>query len=109
MTKRDDDGKPTPPAGTRAAGRRLWESAVAEYDLDEHELALLVEAVRTVDLLGRLDPAARPARHGAETTAAGRSAGPASRSGASHARPGGASRRPGLRDAPPAAAGAVRQ
>jgi hypothetical protein len=39
-----------PPAGLRAPGRRLWDSIAGEYDLDEHELALLVEVVRTVDL-----------------------------------------------------------
>jgi hypothetical protein len=32
----------------------LWSSIVADYDLDEHELALLTQAVRTVDLLERL-------------------------------------------------------
>lgn len=44
-----------PPAGTKAAGRRLWSSIVDDYDLDEHELVLLREAVRTVDLLADLD------------------------------------------------------
>lgn len=48
-----------PPTGLRAAGRRLWDSVVGPYDLDEHELALLVEAVRTVDLLADLDAAVR--------------------------------------------------
>ncbi len=43
------------PAGTRAPGRRLWSSVVDVYDLDEHELALLREAVRTVDLLDLLE------------------------------------------------------
>lgn len=47
------------PAGLRAAGRRLWSSVVDVYDLDEHELALLVEAVRTVDVLADLDTAVR--------------------------------------------------
>lgn len=32
---------------------------VDDYHLDEHEAALLVEACRTVDLLGRLDAAVR--------------------------------------------------
>ncbi len=45
---------PGPPAGTGAAGLRLWSSVVEEYDLEEHETALLVEAVRTVDLLDEL-------------------------------------------------------
>lgn len=42
------------PAGTRAAGRRLWRSVVDAFDLEEHELALLREAVRTVDQLDQL-------------------------------------------------------
>lgn len=47
------------PTGLRAAGKRLWASVVDVYDLDEHELALLVEAVRTVDVLAELDAAVR--------------------------------------------------
>jgi hypothetical protein len=47
------------PAGLRAPGRRLWASIVDRYELDEHERALLVEAVRTVDLLDRLDTEVR--------------------------------------------------
>lgn len=39
---------PAPP-GTGAGGRRLWKSIVADFELDEHELALLREAVRLVD------------------------------------------------------------
>ncbi|MFY1582873.1 hypothetical protein ACN267_32135 [Micromonospora sp. WMMD734] len=54
MTK-GDDGKLRAPSGLRAPGRRLWESVTGDYDLDEHELALLVEAVRTVDLLDELE------------------------------------------------------
>lgn len=42
-----------------AAGRRLWSSVVDVFDLDEHERVLLVEAVRTVDLLAELDAAVR--------------------------------------------------
>src|SRR5215212_7785585 len=54
---------PRAPAGARAAGRRLWLSVVSEFDLEEHETALLVEAVRTVDLLHELE--ARATRDGA--------------------------------------------
>jgi len=43
------------PNGTKAGGRRLWLSIVDEYDLEEHELTLLREAVRTVDALDVLD------------------------------------------------------
>jgi hypothetical protein len=35
----------------------LWASVLAEYDLEEHELALLREMVRTVDLLDDLQAA----------------------------------------------------
>jgi hypothetical protein len=48
-----------PPSGTRASGRRLWASIVTVYELEEHELALLREAVRTVDTLDRLDAVVR--------------------------------------------------
>lgn len=43
-----------PPDGSRASGRRLWRAVLAEYDLEEHELALLREMVRTVDMLDEL-------------------------------------------------------
>lgn len=46
---------PKPPTGTRAPGRRLWVSVLRDYELDEHETVLLVEAVRTVDLLDLLE------------------------------------------------------
>jgi len=41
------------------AGRRLWASLVALYELEEHERALLVEAERTLNLLADLDVAVR--------------------------------------------------
>ncbi len=47
------------PQGVGAASRRLWTSVVDAYDLEEHERALLVEAVRTVDLLEELDKRVR--------------------------------------------------
>jgi hypothetical protein len=46
---------PTPPKGTRAGGARLWRDVLGKYELEEHELALLREAVRTVDQLDRLN------------------------------------------------------
>ena len=49
------DNAPSPPTGTCAAGRRLWASVVTDYTLDEHELAVLTEAVRTVDTVDLLD------------------------------------------------------
>lgn len=51
--------KPTPPAGTGASGARLWADVVDAFELEEHELALLVEAVRTIDLLDELDQAVK--------------------------------------------------
>lgn len=47
--------KVTPPIDLRDPGRRLWHAITGDYDLDEHELALLVEATRTVDLLDELE------------------------------------------------------
>ncbi|GGR78558.1 hypothetical protein GCM10010169_23420 [Micromonospora fulviviridis] len=45
----------SPPTDLRGPGRRLWKAITGDYDLDEHELALLVEATRTVDLLDELE------------------------------------------------------
>lgn len=45
---------PKAPTGTKASGRRLWDSVQASYVLEEHEAALLREAVRAVDLLDDL-------------------------------------------------------
>lgn len=50
---------PGVPSGLCDPGRRLWDSVVSAYELDEHETALLVEAVRTVDLLDLLDEKVR--------------------------------------------------
>ncbi len=41
---------PPPPTGTGPAGRHLWRSLLADYELAEHELTLLRQAVRVVDL-----------------------------------------------------------
>lgn len=46
---------PSAPAGLSTAGRALWRSVVADYDLDEHEKLLLREACRTADRLDRLE------------------------------------------------------
>ncbi len=45
---------PNPPAGAGKAGTALWRAVLAEYELEEHELLLLREAVRTVDVLDDL-------------------------------------------------------
>ena len=50
---------PKSPASVKAAGRRLWTSVLSVYELEEHETALLTEAVRTVDLLEDLAAAVR--------------------------------------------------
>jgi hypothetical protein len=51
MAKREVPG---PPRGTRANGRKLWSDVLGRYELEQHELALLREMVRTVDLLDEL-------------------------------------------------------
>lgn len=50
---------PKPPPGTRAAGRRLWTAVLADFELDEHELVLLAQAVRTLDTVNALDAIVR--------------------------------------------------
>ncbi len=55
--------KPRPPRGTGKAGAGLWRAVLDEYELEEHELLLLREAVRTADVLDEL--AARVAQDGA--------------------------------------------
>ncbi len=54
---------PPPPWGAGKAGATLWAAVLAEYELEQHELLLLREAVRTVDVLDEL--AARVAAEGA--------------------------------------------
>ena len=51
--------KPPAPKGTGPSGRRLWAKVIDEYLLEEHELALLREAVRAVDQLDKLDAVVR--------------------------------------------------
>jgi hypothetical protein len=45
---------PKPPMGAGPAGRRLWRSVLSEFDLAEHELALLRQAVHVADLCEQL-------------------------------------------------------
>lgn len=42
------------PAGSKAAGRRLWRAILEKYELEEHELELLRQACRTADLCAEL-------------------------------------------------------
>lgn len=43
-----------PPKGAKVDGKRLWRAILAEYDLEEHELSLLRQAVRCADLCADL-------------------------------------------------------
>ena len=54
MTGLSEVRLPAVPRGAKASGRRLWSSILREYELEEHELALLKEMVRTVDQLDGL-------------------------------------------------------
>jgi len=42
------------PKGSKAAGRRLWASVLDGFELDEHELTLLRQAVRVADTCDQL-------------------------------------------------------
>jgi hypothetical protein len=46
--------RPRLPSGLGVAGRRLYRAVVAEFELEEHEAALLLEASRTRDLIAEL-------------------------------------------------------
>lgn len=48
---------PPAPTGSGKRGRALWRSVLADFDLDQHELVLLTEAVRSVDTLDQLQAA----------------------------------------------------
>lgn len=50
----DEMTAPDPPDGAKAGGSALWTDVLGKYELEEHELALLREAVRSVDLLDDL-------------------------------------------------------
>lgn len=51
--------EPKTPTGLKAAGRKLWDSSTSEFELAQHELALLEEACRTRDYIRELDRAVR--------------------------------------------------
>jgi hypothetical protein len=46
---------PAAPKGAGRSGRRLWREIQADYELSEHETALLVALVRQVDRLDKLE------------------------------------------------------
>ncbi len=41
---------PKPPSGCKAEGRRLWRAVLTRFQLNEHELTLLRQAVRMADV-----------------------------------------------------------
>jgi hypothetical protein len=45
---------PPPPRGAQKAGRRLWRAVLGSFELDEHELTLLRQAVHVADLCDAL-------------------------------------------------------
>jgi len=45
---------PKPPTGTKTSGGLLWAAVLADYELEQHEEALLLQAVRALDLLDDL-------------------------------------------------------
>ena len=47
--------KPKAPVGSGPAGSKPWRAVLDEYELEEHELLLLREMVRTVDTLDALE------------------------------------------------------
>ena len=46
---------PRPPKGAGPSGRRVWRAICAEFDLEEHERALVTALVRQVDRLDQLE------------------------------------------------------
>ena len=45
---------PSAPEDLRESGRKLWQEILASWSLDVHEVAILKQACRTVDLLDQL-------------------------------------------------------
>ena len=46
--------QPRTPPGLKAPGRKLWQAVTAEFEMKEHEAALLEEAARTRDRIAEL-------------------------------------------------------
>ena len=46
---------PRPPKGAGTAGRKLWRAVLGEYELEQHEVALVTALVRQVDRLDALE------------------------------------------------------
>ncbi len=54
MTSPKGSKAPASPAGLASAGRKLWQSVTQEFDLEEYEKLLLLQACRCADHLDRL-------------------------------------------------------
>lgn len=50
---------PKAPPNLKAGGRKLWRAVTDDYELGEHEQAVLLEACRTVDALESLEDIVR--------------------------------------------------
>lgn len=58
MTSKNENPKiPPPPASLSTSGAGLWRKVVADFELAEHELALLRQAGQTLDAIDRLQAA----------------------------------------------------
>lgn len=53
----ESERKTYAPRGLAAAGRKLWDAGIEEFEWAEHELAMLEEACRTRDRIVDLDKA----------------------------------------------------
>lgn len=47
-------GVPRAPRALKSSGRRLWNQVMEEFELGQHEAAVLLQACRIVDVLDRL-------------------------------------------------------
>lgn len=50
----ESDPIPRPPRGLGGPGRKLWRAVVEPFELEPHELGVLLEAARTADLCADL-------------------------------------------------------
>jgi len=48
---------PKPPTGCKRAGRKIWTAIVENFELEQHEMALLEQAVRVADICADLQAA----------------------------------------------------
>lgn len=52
----------TTPVGLGVNGRRVWTATTRDYELGEHELAILESACRELDIVDRLEKALKDAK-----------------------------------------------